>query len=210
MSDFNWQSFLKVWSVEFLESVSDEDYPQLKNARQAEWLGFPPAVEAQILEVENRLGITLPPSYRAFLKVANGWQYPSSFVERLLSVEELDWHFARHPEQVRAWIKAMHPLRKRPAPIPMDRYLKYGDEMNPLLVPLDFLKATLEISIFDDGIYLLNPKVINEDGEWEAWFFAEWIPGANRYPSFQAMMEAEHQLFLESDHLGDDDDEDLD
>src|SRR5262249_28866812 len=31
---------------------------------------------------------------------------------------------------------------------------------------------------------LLNPMVVWPDGEWEAWFFANWLPGAARYPSF--------------------------
>ncbi len=46
------------------------------------------------------------------------------------------------------------------------------------------------------AIYLLNPQVVTEEGEWEAWFFANWLPGAARYRSFQEMMEAEYQDFL--------------
>jgi hypothetical protein len=39
--------------------------------------------------------------------------------------------------------------------------------------------------------------VINHHQEWEAWFLGDWLPGADRYPSFQAMMEAEYINFLE-------------
>jgi hypothetical protein len=37
---------------------------------------------------------------------------------------------------------------------------------------------------------LLNPKVIDENGEWEAWEFGNKIPGAYRYRSFWEMMQA--------------------
>jgi len=42
----------------------DEDSQQILN---------PPATAAQIADVERRLGATLPPSYRAFLGLHNGW-----------------------------------------------------------------------------------------------------------------------------------------
>ena len=45
-------------------------------------------------------------------------------------------------------------------------------------------------------IYVLNPLVVAPDGEWEAWRFAHWIPGAERFPSFELLMRAEHALFL--------------
>ena len=45
-------------------------------------------------------------------------------------------------------------------------------------------------------IYVLNPLVVAPDGEWEAWRFANWIPGAERFPSFELLMRAEHALFL--------------
>jgi hypothetical protein len=33
--------------------------------------------------------------------------------------------------------------------------------------------------------------VVTPDGEWEAWFFANWLPGANRYRSFWEMLQTE-------------------
>ena len=48
-----------------------------------------------------------------------------------------------------------------------------------------------------DSIYLLNPQVVTAAGEWEAWFLADYLGGADRYPSFQALMEAEYQNFLD-------------
>ena len=62
---------------------------------------------------------------------------------------------------------------------------------------MEYLQTALEISdVGDAGIYLLNPQVVTEEGEWETWFFANWLPGATRYRSFQELMEAEYQNFL--------------
>ncbi len=47
--------------------------------------------------------------------------------------------------------------------------------------------TALEISdheVSGSAVYLLTPQIITPEGEWEAWFFAHWIPGAERYRSF--------------------------
>jgi hypothetical protein len=46
----------------------------------------------------------------------------------------------------------------------------------------------------DSAVYLLNPQVVSEDGEWDAWFFANWLPGATRYRSFAEMILKEYEL----------------
>lgn len=72
-----------------------------------------------------------------------------------------------------------------------------GDGQDPVLFCVEYLQSMLEISEEgDSAIYLLNPNVVTPGGEWEAWFFANWLPGANRYRSFWEMMQAEHQAFL--------------
>jgi len=43
----------------------------------------------------------------------------------------------------------------------------------------------------DSAIFLLNPEVVDANGEWEAWFFANWYPGAARYRSFWDLMQEE-------------------
>jgi hypothetical protein len=55
------------------------------------------------------------------------------------------------------------------------------------------LKETLQITeVGDAAVYLLNPQVITKEGEWEAWFFANWLPGARRYRSFEELMRADY------------------
>lgn len=48
----------------------------------------PPATEAQIASLETALGIVLPPSYRAFLLLHDGWRMVSANLD-LYSVKEL-------------------------------------------------------------------------------------------------------------------------
>src|SRR5688572_3349927 len=60
-----------------------------------------PAPESRIVDLETRLGRPLPPSYRAFLGMYNGWRMGVNAATDLLSVEEmLDGPRA---EEVREW-----------------------------------------------------------------------------------------------------------
>lgn len=52
-------------------------------------------------------------------------------------------------------------------------------------------------AVGDSAVYLLNPEVRTPSGEWEAWFFANWNPGACRYRSFWEMMQRECQSFID-------------
>lgn len=51
------------------------------------------------------------------------------------------------------------------------------------------------------GLYLLNPRIVTAEGEWEAWFFAHWLPGANRYRSFWELMQGEYQNFVQANKV---------
>jgi cell wall assembly regulator SMI1 len=53
------------------------------------WLGRPPASDSQISQAEERLGIALPPSYRTFLRVSNGWGKLTQSIWQLNAVEQL-------------------------------------------------------------------------------------------------------------------------
>ena len=61
-----------------------------------------------------------------------------------------------------------------------------------------YLPTALEISDWgDSAIYVLNPRVVRANGEWEAAFFANWNPGARVYESFQELMLAEYTTFCQ-------------
>ncbi|MEB3179705.1 MAG: SMI1/KNR4 family protein [Nostocaceae cyanobacterium] len=205
MSTFNWESFLRRWSQELLESMKDEQQQLPPAVIESGWLGYPGATEEQISHAEYRLGRTLPPSYREFLKVTNGWRQTTPFIYKLWSIEEIEWFAIRRREWIDSFVEGFitgyinseNRLSSLPA-ISDAEYFIYGDVQDCSKLRLEYLETALEISdMGDSAIYLLNPQVITPDGEWEAWFFGNWLPGADRYRSFWEMMQAEYTNFLE-------------
>lgn len=208
MNSFNWESFLRQWSRELLDSMTDNQEKLPPEVIESKWLGYPGATEEQIARAEFRLGMALPPSYREFLKVTNGWRQTTPFIYRLWSTEDIEWFCVRHQGWINAFIERYGNTslnldcsgngRLVTPSIPDADYLIYGNEQDCSKLRVEYLHKVLEISdIGESTIYLLNPQVMTEDGEWEAWFFGDWLPGADRYPSFQEMMLAEYENFLE-------------
>ncbi|MFI5381689.1 MAG: HEAT repeat domain-containing protein [Tepidisphaerales bacterium] len=201
MPDFDWLTFLRQWNDEMLASPMAEDIPQ--DVRRSGWLGFPPATDDQIAATESRLQIPLPPSYKAFLRASNGWHKTSFAFDLVWAVEKVDWFRLTNPDAVSVYTEAaMSPLPSlggQLEPEPDDEYFAYDQCVEYFRE--EHLKDTLQISAEGDGaaVYLLNPQVISKDGEWEAWFFANWVPGAHRYRSFHEMMEAEYAFFVSGD-----------
>jgi hypothetical protein len=178
VSEDDWRALLTRWSAELIAAGEAEGEPFPPEVAAAGWLGYPGATEAQLAAAEARLGARLPPSYRRFLAVTNGWRHTGTFIDRLWPAEEIAWFRERNQD----WIDAYTvPAR--------------GDEHEPASFAAG-LRAALEVSdVGDAAIYLLNPLVVGADGEWEAWFFANWVPGERRYPSFRALMQDEYGSF---------------
>ncbi len=166
------------------------------HVRSQGWLGFPSASDENIAATESRLGIALPPSYRDFLKVSDGWLKPTHAIHRLLSVDKITWFKAKNRNWIKAFTQpAMFNLEPK---IPDQDYFAYGQFAQQFRAP--HLKETLQISeVGDAAVYLLNPQVITQDGEWEAWFFADWLPGVHRFRSFQEMMESQYAQLARTD-----------
>jgi cell wall assembly regulator SMI1 len=171
---------------------TDINHLQLTDRRIAEavakhksvacWLGEAGATETEITLVEQRLERRLPPSYRDFLAMSNGFDEISPFIYRLFSVAEIDWF--RVPNQ--DWIDAY----QHGCGISPEEHLK--DPKDCIRFRTSYLSACLQISEEgDSAVVLLNPEVVNDEGEWETWFFANWNPGATRYASFCAYVESE-------------------
>jgi hypothetical protein len=195
MTTVDWESWLAQWNRELLERLDLTQYnafiePDItSDVLAAGFLGYPGATEDQIAHLEARLGLPLPPSYRAFLAVSNGFRQPGVIVPRLLTSTEVEWFHVRNQDTIDTWVTGLErSLREAPhilesEPDPFERYLS----------------TALEISAYETvgtAIYLLNPKSIAPDGEWEALYFAHWVPGAERYPSFWELMQAEREGFL--------------
>jgi hypothetical protein len=185
MGDFQWGPFLKQWSQAILASPDHESLGLPAEVIESSWLGLPGATDDQIKAAEARLGVDLPPSYRAFLKVTNGWRFTGGFAKRLLPVEEIDWLRVQYQEWIKVW---MQPWDAIEWPGATTMPLEPGEP------DYRHLTDTLAISEAGDGaIFLLNPKVMTPTGEWEAWFFADWVPGADSYASFWDMLQGQYQ-----------------
>jgi hypothetical protein len=159
-------------------------------------LGFPGASETQLGVAEKRLGMTLPHSYRQFLAATNGLLQPSDFVPAsggdFLPAEGIDWFRVRNLE----WIETYENPSAGLSSVPDSQYFVYGEEQDSCHFRVEYLRTALEISTRgDSAVYLLNPRVIGVDGEWEAWLFANWLPGATRFRSFREMMESHYGEF---------------
>jgi len=196
MAITDWRPFLETWSRELIEAGAASDLPT--EVVDSGWLGFPGATDEQLSLAEGRLGTELPPSYREFLAVSNGWRLTGNFIWRMWSTEEIDWFRVRNAEWVDAYVDPVSGLGE--LSLTDEEYLVYGEMQDSVRFRVEYLESALEVSdIGDSAIFLLNPKVVTPDGEWEAWFFGNWLPGANRYRSFAALMEAEYQSFQTRD-----------
>jgi hypothetical protein len=172
----------------------------------AAWMGYPGASEQEIVTLEGRLGKRLPASYRTFLAASNGWRQCGAFIYKLWPCSEVRWFRERNQEWIDAYvhpedsgIEVVYPEGQsppQPRPLTDEEYLVYGEGQDPCRFRTEHLQTALEISaVGDSAILLLNPEVISDAGEWEAWLFANWLPGAHRYRSFRELMQGEHESF---------------
>ncbi|WP_067186022.1 SMI1/KNR4 family protein [Microtetraspora niveoalba] len=147
---------------------------------RAPWLGTTGASEAEIVRHEERLGMRLPPSYREFLQVTDGWDEYSHSSLRLLSLNEVGWTRDVEPMIAQIWDG-----------------LDGADPQDTWYLHQESVSASLCVSEEIEGqVWLLNPHVVGPDGEWEAWDFASWHPGEVRYRSFWDLMEYQFGRYL--------------
>jgi len=184
MPEYDWNELLKRWSRDALGSPQRAALlPQ--NAKASGWLGYPGSSPDALNQAEARLGMDLPPSYRQFLATTNGWHTGNRAIPELWPVEQIEWFRVNNQD----WIDAY--MDTDAGPISDSNYFVYGKDQDPVLFRREYLESALQISTEgDEAVYLLNPKVTTPDGEWEAWFFANWLPGARRYRSFWELMVA--------------------
>ncbi|MEV8543219.1 SMI1/KNR4 family protein [Streptomyces sp. NPDC051572] len=178
---FDWRSFLLGWSGEWADSLlhgemrGEDD----EAARQARWLGFPAASEERITAMEERLGRQMPPSYREFLKVSDGWRHAGGFVSLLAGTEDAHWH---NNESGLA-----------------DMFEEYlDDDAGPEeRREADLWRRGLQLDVESDITHvLLDPEDVDEDGEWAVYTWSSWRaePPA-RHTDFTAFMRDMHREF---------------
>lgn len=175
---FNWHDFLGRWQEEWVPRADgDEDED---GGRTVVPLGRPGADEAAIAAAEERLGRRLPPSYRAFLAVSDGWHVEQTAgVYQLGGATDIDWF--QDPFD-------MTPMYEE----------SLGDDPRKQDVLLAGMwRRALQLETDSDMSYaLLDPGDSDQDGEWALYVYKGWsgeLP--DRYPSFRAYMEAMYRGF---------------
>jgi SMI1/KNR4 family protein SUKH-1 len=190
----SWRDLMTQWNADLLQTP-DVVKRLPEEVVASGWLGYPGATEGQLQRAEARLGIALPQSYREFLTVTNGWGPLGHFHWNLWPVEQVEWFRVRNQD----WIDAYQEPAKGWDDTSEEAHRVYGPDQRDVDFRLAYLDAVLEVSDAtraDSVILLLNPKVISPNGEWEAWDFGTWYPGAHRYRSFWEMMQALYGGFL--------------
>jgi len=181
---FDWLNFLMQYSEALLRTpdIARNLPPTIV---MSGWVWEPGATAEQLAQAEARLGVRLPPSYRAFLQESNGapWEVPP-----LWSTEDISWLSLHNQWLIDDWADPDLFLSD-------DEYLDYSRGQQPVVRTED-LHAALQIGDWgDDALYILNPHIVTDDGEWQAWYYSSHLPGFVRYPSFQEMMQATYDSF---------------
>lgn len=164
---WTWEKLLSSASKRAIKSEPDLF---TKDERKSKWLGRVPASGDSITAVEKRLNIKLPADYTEFLRVSNGLSALSGTAPALLACEKIGWL----KKSVDAELLNI-----------LDAY--YSEDVSRAM------ESCILISEIEgtDMVLLLPPHASND--RWECWFFAHWVPGEIRYPSFRHFLEHEFQ-----------------
>ena len=189
-----WRAFLLNWQKEILQCtnyINDYDvfsvFPELKNGPI-----LMQGNEDDIKILESKLGKALPASYRNFFIASSGWIHITMF-STYLSPNEANWFYETNKEWVDIWIESSDDYE-----VTDEDYFVYGEMQDPIYVRGKYMKSCLKISTDQDGyVFLLNPEIVTDDGEWEAWAFGTKLPGAYRYRTFEDLMRKEYETALE-------------
>lgn len=137
---FDWKRSLKLLNSLLLavieEDLDEADYEYLADRPDPRWLGGKPATARAIASMEERLGITLPDAYRAFLSASDGWVRADGFPHRMLELLDTPRVFwlgtdrHRELERFREFVRCNADVCEPPLAAdedPLDRVLCIGD-----------------------------------------------------------------------------------
>jgi hypothetical protein len=137
------------------------EFPDL--VHETGWLGRDGATDEELAEVESKLKIALPDEYKGFLRTSNGFHATSSTGVFLVEAAKVTMLNTEYPDLVDIW------QENADVGEGLARSVLIGDNAG-------------------EQQLLLFPK---SESNWECWFFASWVPGEERYPSFRSFIERE-------------------
>jgi hypothetical protein len=206
MTKQKWVELLTEWDKRILSILREdrkknkyEGYTDILRLLKKGTLGYPPAKEQEITKAETRLGLSLPESYKNFLRVSNGWDQlgigSDCQVGLVYPIEEVDYFKSKDPYL----FSAVEDMPWDSAEV-SDFGLIPGDGH----VVTEFVKNNYSsekfskiIAISEVGVeqYLLYPEAVHTGEELEAW---RWSTSAEiyRYWSFWDLMQSEYTRLL--------------
>ncbi|MDT5041920.1 MAG: hypothetical protein QOE51_2905 [Actinoplanes sp.] len=187
-----WHAFLTEYSREVLTSKDQERDRALPDGGfitvprftpevlEGGWLGSAPCSEADVRAVEARLGRSLPPSFRNFYLVSNGWSDAGRYGEDVWRIQDIEWlRDSDFSDLIEAWEDAL------------------SEES------FEVLRVGLLVGYADGGAgdyWLLAPPEPGDQSEWTAY---QWGAGSGSSPepfeSFGALMAAVREAVREED-----------
>lgn len=171
--DLSWKELLfKISHASIALNEGEHD----EAVRHSGWIGFEGATTDAIALAEKRLGVTLPEDYKLFLQTTNGFRSFPLNNPSLLPVDQIDF--------IGNIVDAgtFRSLLDWP-----------GDENDPETFE-DYVSRGIMISRYpDEQMVWLIPSIAGGTTSWQAWFFAYWVPGEQRYPGFRYYMEDQLQ-----------------
>lgn len=182
------------WAAAVLASHTAQAAPTPEAVATSGTVLRPPATPDEVTALEQRLGVDLPPSYRAFLLTSNGAhaapsfgavEDPSAGEAGLLDTDQVAWLRDHDPELIAIWDE----LAELGLSISEEEYADHSRPQDPVQLKTDQMAHLLQVSAVADGYAtFLNPLVVAPDGEWEAWDFGTKLPGALRHRSFADLL----------------------
>ncbi|MFI1001390.1 SMI1/KNR4 family protein [Streptomyces galbus] len=172
----NWREFLGRWQEEWVPRADEEAAAPAALPP----LGAPGAGETAIAAAEQRLGCRLPPSYRAFLAVSDGWHVEQAAgIYQLGGTADIDWFGDPYD---------LAPL--------YEENLGENPRREEVLLAGMWRRALRLETDSDMSYALLDPGDTGQDGEWALYVHKGWSgEPPDRYPSFRAYMEAMYRAF---------------
>jgi hypothetical protein len=149
-------------------------------------LGYPPVTEPEIENLEKKLELALPDSYKSFLLQTNGWQLFGYVVEKILPVSEVDWFHKEHQDWTNI-IKKYYPDKKGNINLvsPKNSMILYRKATN--------LDKMIQISSVQDTHVLLldtSQRQTSPTLEYEVWSIEREV--MNIYDNFWEAFQQEH------------------
>jgi len=208
MGKYRWDLFVKCWQDEVIKNILSKeqvDTPEEQYVKDHLKITSEPAKDVDIAQLEKRFNLKFPPSYLSLLKVTNGLVVigMDAFDGKLLASDKVAYFKDLYPDLYKIEIEN----KKYNSD---SEYFVYGKGQNTLLTRWNYFDTAIVISSFaDSALYMLNPKVVDANGEWEAWILSP-EQGLIRYRTFTDLLRAaayqstkmpEHSFLFDEEEL---------